>query len=725
MVNQVYYAHTKKDARGNALPEIEWQTLEAHLTEVAKLAAESASVFGADALGAAIGLLHDAGKATPEFDARLHGKAVHVDHKSLGASVAAGKYPKPLARLMAYCILGHHGGLPNHSDEVMQSLNPADAPESLAELFSSLPADIAVPCFRLPSENGKIDETDMGAYVQLLIRMAFSALVDGDYLDTAQFMTPQLPALQYEAIDATALPAMFAPTLAKLRGYDLSLTVNRARRKVLDACVDAGALGGGFYTLTVPTGGGKTLSSLAFAMRQIEQCGMRRVIYAAPFTTITEQTTDIFRGIFGDDAVLEHHSNLDISEKTDNERDTLRLVSERWDAPLIVTTTVQLIESLFSHKPTRARKIRNLARSVIIFDEAQALPDKYLLPIVTALKSLVANFGATVMLCTATQPRLAPSWMKGLDVREIIPEPQRLFDELRRVEITHIGAVSDDALTARIASGTSALIIVNTRTHARGLYNLLKTSRGEDGTYHLSALMCPEHRTRTLKAIKKRLENKEPCVVVSTNLVEAGVDIDFPVVYRAEAGLESVAQSAGRCNREGSPTIGSFYIFKPQDARTPRYLSENTGFGQQALAMFPDDPLSPSAVERYFEMRYHDEKRLDQFEILNDWRDGVKKFEFNFKTIGDNFRLIDRDTQSVIIPYDAKAIELLQNPEHHLRRLQRYTVSVYTDNFRENAGLRSRLNNIADGVWMLREKKTETYSDETGLVSDPGLEFLG
>jgi CRISPR-associated helicase Cas3/CRISPR-associated endonuclease Cas3-HD len=718
MANQVYYAHTKKDVNGNALPELQWQTLEAHLVAVAKLASEAASVFSAHALGMAVGLLHDAGKATPEFDARLHGKATRVDHKSLGAGVAAARYPKPLARLMAYCILGHHGGLPNHADI---QVNPADAPESLARLFSLLPESVPVQLSHLS------DEVDVGAFVQLLIRMVFSVLVDSDYLDTARFTEPERSALWREPVEAAELPAMFAPKLSELRGYDQSKTVNRARREVLDACIDAGALGGGFYTLTVPTGGGKTLSSLAFAMEQIKKCDMRRVIYAVPFTTITEQTAEIFRKIFGGGAVLEHHSSLDISEKTDDERDTLRLVSERWDAPLIVTTTVQLLESIFSHKPARARKIRNLARSVIIFDEAQALPDKYMLPITAVLKSLVASFGATVVFCTATQPRLAPSWMNGLDAREIIPEPQRLFDELRRVEITRLGAVSDEALTERLKRGTSALIIVNARAHALELYSLLKQSRGEDGKVcHLSALMCPEHRTRTLKAIKEHLTNKQPCVVVSTNLVEAGVDIDFPVVYRAEAGLESIAQSAGRCNREGGPTLGRFYIFKPQDTRTPRYLSENIGFGRQVLDLFPDDPLSPPAIERYFEFRYHDEKRLDKLKILDDWRDGADDWKFNFKTIGDSFRLIDGDTQSIIIPYDAKAVELLQaeRPERNLRQFQRYMVSVYTDNFWQNAGLRSRLEPIAEGVWRLREKTAETYSDETGLVSDPGLESL-
>jgi CRISPR-associated endonuclease/helicase Cas3 len=333
------------------------------------------------------------------------------------------------------------------------------------------------------------------------------------------------------------------------------------------------------------------------------------------------------------------------------------------------------------------------------------------------LKSLVANFGATVVFCTATQPMLNPEWMSELNPREIIPEPQKLFDELNRVEVTHLGEVSDDALISKLGREKRVLIIVNTRAHALKLYERLNSG---DGVFHLSALMCPEHRTQTLETIKTRLENKERCIVVSTSLIEAGVDIDFPVVCRAEAGLESIAQSAGRCNREDKLLqLGKFYIFKPQEVSTPRYLQENTQFGREILSLYPNNFLKPEAIKKYFEMRYSDEKRLDKLRILSDWRDGGNNLEFNFRTIGENFRLIDEDTQSVIIPFDAKAIELLQAPLHNLRELQRYTVSVYNDAIEKSSGLRPRLEQIADGVWKL--KTLEVYNKDTGLILEPAL----
>ncbi|MDR0905473.1 MAG: CRISPR-associated helicase Cas3' [Oscillospiraceae bacterium] len=286
----------------------------------------------------------------------------------------------------------------------------------------------------------------------------------------------------------------------------------------------------GFFKLTVPTGGGKTLSSLAFALRHAEKHGMKRIIYAIPFTSITEQTADVFRGIFGGDLVLEHHSNMGPEDRADDEDGDIsdlsrRLACENWDAPLVVTTNVQLFESLFASKPSKARKIHNVANSVIILDEAQTLPDKLLKPTLAALKCLVADFGATVVFCTATQPSINPDWLDNIEVSEIIDDTDALFSALSRVNVTDVGTLSGDELARQLLGRRQALCIVNTRGHARELFRKLGDV---DGCFHLSAVMCPEHRSRAIREIKARLRDEQRCVVVSTQLIEAGVDIDFP-----------------------------------------------------------------------------------------------------------------------------------------------------------------------------------------------------
>jgi len=694
------------------LPESEWQTLEDHLCETAKLAASFASAFGTEPLGQVIGLLHDIGKAAPEFQQRLHGLAQHVDHKSAGAKAALNLYGEKIGKLLAYCVQGHHGGLPDFtdlksdlSDKTLDASNP---------FLLGLP-ELGVLCLHKPALAA---QEERGAYLQLLIRMIFSCLVDADYLDTERVMSPECSRMRAHVANVQALWEPYQKKLDELLGYEITNPVYAARRDVLHACLRAGRESSGFFTLTVPTGGGKTLSSLAFAMEQLRQ-GKRRVIYAVPFTTVTEQTADVFRKIFGDHIVLEHQSNIDLSGKSDDDADRVRLFSQNWNAPLIVTTTSQLFDSLFSNKPSRCRKLHNLAGSVLIIDEAQTLPDRLLRPVLAVLKSLVADFGVTVVFCTATQPYLKENWMQSLNPREIVPQPERLFDALRRVKISHLGALSDDALTEHVLARPQALVIVNTRAHAQTLYAHWKPRRDAGSIFHLSALMCPQHRTEILKKIRDRLDAHLSCLVVSTSLIEAGVDIDLPCVYRAEAGLESIAQSAGRCNREGRLPAGDFHIFAPEDVRTPRYLQQNTDFGRKVLARFPDDPCCPQAVAAYFDMRYHNEARLDELKLLPEWSQALRYMDFRFETIGKAFQFIDSDAETVFIPYDAHALELLQAPLQNMRQLQRYAVSIY------QAERMNNLKHVVDargepvhGAWVLDPCNDTTYSQETGLLED-------
>jgi len=711
-MNDTYYAHTVCDCAGRLLPESEWQTLEEHLRETAGLAASFASAFGAEPLGLAAGLLHDIGKATPEFQRRLHGLAQHVDHKSTGAKAALARYDEKLGKLLAYCVLGHHGGLPDFTE--LKSDLAAQALDSGNPFLSGLPEPDALR----PRKPALAAQEERGAYLQLLIRMIFSCLVDADFLDTERVMLPEHHRTRVRTAETQAMWGPWQKKLDELLGYEIASPVYAARREVLNACLRAGRESSGFFTLTVPTGGGKTLSSLAFAMEQLRR-GKRRVIYAVPFTTITEQTADVFRRIFGNELVLENHSNIDLSGKSDDEADRTRLFSQNWDAPLIVTTTSQLFDSLFSDKPSRCRKLHRLAGSVLIIDEAQTLPDRLLRPILAVLKSLVADFGATVVFCTATQPGLKENWMQALAPQEIVPQPECLFDALRRVKTAHLGTLSDDALTEHVLAREQALVIVNTRAHARALYQRWKPLRDAGSLFHLSALMCPQHRTEILAAIKERLAKDLPCLVVSTSLIEAGVDIDLPCVYRAQAGLESIAQSAGRCNREGRLPAGDFYLFEPEDTRTPRYLQQNTDFGRKVLAQFPDDPFCPAAIAAYFEMRYHDEVRLDALKLLPEWYAGLKQANFCFETTGKSFHLIESDAETVLIPYDDRARALLQSPLPNLRQLQRYAVSVY------QAERMNNLKRVMDargepvhGVWELDPCNDTTYSVETGLLED-------
>ncbi|GHU99464.1 hypothetical protein FACS1894211_04900 [Clostridia bacterium] len=374
-MNEKIYAHTKSDENGKPLSEEQWQPLEEHLNAVAQFAAREAVVFGAEAFAKTTGLLHDIGKDSPEFQAYIRNKRPSVDHKRAGAQAAVDIYGRAFGKLLAYCILGHHGGLPNAAEESI-IYDPKPAPSGLHLSSPYLKERPDKPVFHKPflqTGEGQV------AYMQLLIRMAFSCLVDGDYLDTEKFMSPETAALRGEPVPIQTLYELFQPALAKLQNYDIAFPVNRARRDVLNACLENGNKGPGFYTLTVPTGGGKTLSSMAFALEQVKRCGMRRIVYAVPFTTVTEQIAGVFREIFdkntvGRSLVLEHHSNLDLAGKTEDEKDAVRLLSENWDTPLIVTTTVQLLESLFPTCRRASAKFIILRKALLYLTRRKRCP---------------------------------------------------------------------------------------------------------------------------------------------------------------------------------------------------------------------------------------------------------------------------------------------------------------------------------------------------------------
>ena len=703
MTSKTYYAHSA----GN-LPYEHWQTMESHARNVGGMAAGFAAYFGAQEIARATGLLHDVGKYSPLFDKRLHGDPKRVDHSTAGAKIAVERWGVRLGKMMAFCIAGHHAGLANGAGEgggrstLQQRLDwqfGADIPK-LDEVWRQ-EIDLSET---LPAPSVKPDAGDHPHFTcAFFIRMLYSCLVDADFLDTEAFYAkleqretvrgghPDLETLRpvfFDFINAFRRRATQAPQATEEQQRNAAL--NRLRGEILDYAVAQAQQDTGLFSLTVPTGGGKTFTSMAFALEHAKRHNMRRVIYVIPFTSIIEQNAAEFRKAFGElgeQAVLEHHSTFD-DGKLQNEatKDKLRLASENWDAPIVVTTAVQFFESLFADRSSRCRKLHNIAGSVIILDEAQMLPLNLLLPIMQAIKELAQNYHCSVVMCTATQPAVQAEngFYRGFEnVREIAPKPTALFDKLRRTTVHHIGTQTDADLLAKLGEYPQMLVIVNNRRHARSLYDQAKHL---DGTFHLTTLMCAKHRSQKLDEIRGRLKKGEACRVIATSLIEAGVDVDFPLVMRAEAGLDSVAQAAGRCNREGKrPSENSFvWIFAPEEQwKAPPELAAQAAVMRLTADSFSDDLLSTQAVAAYFAELYQLKgSELDNKKILKMHNDTGQSLDFPFQTIADKFRMIESHMQPLIIPFDNEAENLISSLHHAdhigglLRKLQPYTVQI-------------------------------------------------
>jgi len=718
------YAHTAKDK-----PVSEWHELDDHLAEVAKMARAFAEAFGAGDWGECAGLLHDVGKATQKFQKYLRlcaegkgrrGSAPHAVH---GGRLVADKH-KGFGKLLAYMICGHHGGLPDWNDlerrlVEVQCLDEAAAIADFGTFPKSLP-------FRECKGNRQ------GFVFSFFTRMLFSCLVDADWLDTEKFMDPKRAAWRTAYPDIPALAKRFFPHLEKLNDSADPTPVNLVRREVLEACRAAAELPPGLFSLTVPTGGGKTLSSLEFALRHAEKHGLKRIVYVIPYMSIIEQNADVFREFLGHEAVVEHHSSFDPDTKKNGEEDEdhanrrAKLACENWDAPIIATTAVQFFESLFASKPSRCRKLHNLARSVIILDEAQMLPRPLLLPCLAAIRELALRYGASVVLCTATQPAVSKrdDFVQGLEgVREIIPATFDLHARLQRVRVEWLGGLDDESLATRLRSHTQTLCIVNTRGHARKLYERLA---GCEGLMHLSANMTPTHRSCKIAEIKAALKEKRPCLVVSTQLVEAGVDIDFPVVFRAAAGLDSIAQAAGRCDREGRLTAaagipaGQVYVFLPTECKLRGDFAVTADKAEEihGLGDYPD-LLAPEAIEHYFRLLFWQAgDDLDAKGILKNLEEGVRVGNFPFRSVDRDFSFIAKDMLPVIVPHEDEAAALVCALKYApalgdiLRKLQRYTVQLHPKAWNELlAAGASRL--ALEGVAVL--ENLDIYSRELGL----------
>jgi len=680
-----FYAHSLPD---DPDPR-HWQTLEAHLQGVAEKAADFANAFGAGEWGYLAGLWHDLGKYSEDFqqylraangiDAHLEGKPGRVDHSTAGGLHAIDTLDIS-GRIFAYLIAGHHAGLPDWEADRIGNAALSQRLKNVALLDAArkgdIPSDILTRS--LPKERPK-----SGADPALWIRLLFSCLVDADFLDTEAFFDLEKAASRGNYQQLFELLTPFTDYMYEKRAEAADTKVNRVRSRVLAQCIDKAAEPPGIYTLTVPTGGGKTLSSMAFALHHATKYTKRRIIYVIPYTSIIEQTADQFRAIFGD-AVIEHHSNLDVSDEAKDDAQS-RLACENWDAPVIVTTSVQFFESLFASRTSRCRKLHNMVNSVIVLDEVQLLPPEFLNPILHALRELQRNYGVTLLLTTATQPALGPQPsfdFAGLpDTVEIIDDPLELHHQLERVSITIPSDLQTprtwDDLATELAQYQSVLCIVNRRDDCRTLWEKMP-----EGTFHLSALMCGAHRSARIAEIRQRLKDEIPTRVISTQLVEAGVDMDFPVVCRAIAGLDSIAQAAGRCNREGLQEKGIVKVFVPPSKVPPGHLRQAAEIGQRLIAQGGGDILAPDRFEDFFkEFYWLQGPGLDKHGILADLQMS-SDLRCSFRTAAQKFRLIDESHQLPVIVAYEKGADLIRKLEQGkpdrwlLRKLQRYVVNL-------------------------------------------------
>lgn len=741
----MYYAHSI-----SGRPQTDWELLEAHLRLVSERAAGFAAEFGAPDWGRVAGLWHDLGKYSAEFQAylesanglrALQSRATHrVDHSTAGAQHAANRFRGITGQILAYCIAGHHGGLPDAADAQGGDSDLCSRLKKLVCNYSAAStALLGEPEPGKPALNWDCADRSHAAFqLSVFCRLLFSCLVDADFLATEAFMQPGRATDRTRALPT---PAKLAPHLdahlERLARAARKTPVNDARADILAQCRAKAELTPGFFSLTVPTGGGKTLSSLAFALRHAARLGMRRVIYAIPFTSIIEQNARVFRDALhgaGNEVVLEHHSNFDPPVKPgddpglETQTPWYRLASENWDAPLVVTTNVQLFESLFANKPSRCRKLHRIARSVIILDECQTLPVTLLEPTLRMLVELCRNYGCTVLLCSATQPALQhregfPIGLCG--VREIVSDPPALYTALRRAEVSRLGELGDDALVERLRCHDQVLCVVNTRAHAAKLYLALreKADVGE-GLFHLSAQMCAAHRTDVLDQIRARLdaENPKPCRVISTQLIEAGVDVDFPVVYRALAGLDSIAQAAGRCNREGRRERGEVFVFEA--AVKPTHDVKRAAQITAEVAGEHDDLLSLGAIDHFFRLNYWSRNgEWDKEEILDCFSLSSAGPHFQFRQAAQRYRLICDVQQPVIVPYDNRGRELVaalrrmsEPPGRWFdRQIQRYVVGLYGpqfDRLRDNQAIAQ----YHERFWVL--ENDSAYDKFVGLCTD-------
>lgn len=493
------------------------------------------------------------------------------------------------------------------------------------------------------------------------------------------------------------------------------------RQKILNSCIEKASAPRGIFSLTVPTGGGKTVASMAFALNHAAANSMKRIIYVIPYTSIIEQNAKVFRDILGQENVVEHHSSVsyELSENADELEYRSALATENWDAPVIVTTAVQFFESLYANRSSKCRKLHNIANSVIIFDEAQMIPSNNLRPCVAAIAELVRAYNATAVLCTATQPAIDEmllEYSKKESVVELCPDVDGMFEKFRRTSFEKEGRLTTDELVSRLESQQQVLCIVNTRKFAQEVYEALPS----EGRFHLSTLMCPVHRKQKLDEIRERLKSGKTCRVVSTSLIEAGVDVDFPRVFREMAGLDSILQAAGRCNREGKRSAESSIVtvFESEN-KVNKLIAVNRDAAEETVRDWTQ-PNTTSTIERYFKAYRDFLRNDDKSGVIAASEKGISGCGLPFEWIAKEFKLIDQNTFTVYISVGEgkELISRLREGERSrelYRKAGMYSVSIYENHFNAliNAGAAEP---FGDDAAILTD--LSLYSDEKGLATD-------
>ena len=697
------------------------QTNEEHLIGVAEIARRFANQLGLPGYGYVMGLLHDKGKERIGFQQHIR-RASGFDpnmqveepseHAYIGGIVSQHLFPKEFG-LFSNAIMGHHRGL--YDDDEWKEKLLSVLPQEVT--IESIPADLHIPESLLGIKPRDIHHLE---------RVLYSCLVDADYLDTEAFMTPEQSALRGKGEKLSKLLNQLENYLHSLKENASPSKVNEIRNQVQEWCRQSSCDKPGYYSLTVPTGGGKTLSSLLWAMKHAMIHQKERIIIAIPYTSIITQTAAVLRRVFGDNNVLEHHSDADYSDNKSEYTRSLQLATENWDYPIIVTTNVQLFESLFSNKPSSCRKLHNIVNSVIILDEAQTLPCEFLHPIVDAIETYHRIFRCSILFTTASQPTLSGT-IVGTNpsagftalptINEIIPKAAHLHDQLRRVQLHFDKKASTyDEISQRIAREERVLCIVNTRKDAKEIFERLP----EEGIrVHLSRMMCPAHVKKTIHELKEVLHSDyhNSIRVVSTQLIEAGVDIDFPVVYRQESGLDSVLQAAGRCNREGRLPICPTYVFSlaKEHPLPPGYISQTNN--ARINMGYSHDWFSQEAMDDYFKQLY---SRVASFD-----KNGIGDLLDNpscimFESASKAFQLIDEDGIPVLINW-GEGMDLVKKWELYgpsaalFRAFAQYSVNVRKKDFDILMGS-GALRQLDEHVFLIED--SSFYRDDVGLVME-------
>jgi len=724
-----YFAH--KNSCG------ELQTVICHLKNVAAIASDfSAEIF--KPIAHETGMLHDIGKYSAAFQRRLQGSAERFEHSTCGALECVRYAPNPrkrieqyfIAYMMAYCIAGHHTGLPDggtaaddpDNDNTLQSrLKRKDRYYGSATSYSAYEDEVTVniPCAEAVTDELICSANDNTEFIEkyaFFTRYIFSCLTDADFLDTERFcMSSNID--RHLSADFSEVQKRLA---AKFSTFTADTPLKQARTRLQAQALENTGVSDGISILNMPTGSGKTLCSLNLALKKLldSKGSKKRIIYVIPYTSIIEQTAEQFEEIFGDCCdILQHHSNYCVDDgNSDFETaQKLRLASENWDSPFVITTSVRFFESLYHYRGSALRRLHNVGDSIIIFDEVHLLPTEMLQPCLRAIGYITKYLNSEAILLSATMPdytALFSEILPGRHVHELLPDKSD-FECFKKCQYISLGKTDLESVAEKTTQYTSSLIVVNKKRTAREVYEMLSGEK-----YHLSTYMTPSHRSYVIRNIRQALSENRRVTVVSTSLIEAGVDLDFEAVFRQCAGLDNILQTGGRCNREGRRDSGDVYIFET-DERLPRNLQLPANIVKGLLRQY-EDISSLQCIEEYYRRLFGRNKE----KILEN---SIAKFDgktqslhsIPFRSYAESFEFIKDNTVGIVIPHCSEAEELVDRLKSGdrsvLRRLQKYTVALRRHEF-DSALKYGIISDFGTGIFILSD--TNCYSMETGFDTD-------